>query len=340
MLPPRQGAKPAPCLGYIRKAEIPSNVRESDSLIKYTIKRLLQTLIVLLGVSLITFVMLNIAPGDPVGVMLEKRADQETIDRVRHEMGLDRPYVEQYLSFVKGAVVGDFGDSYFQHKPVSEILGEAFQITASLGVWVIIFSILLGMLFGISAAVLRGGWGDKLIILISTLGMAMPSFWIAIILQIVFGLRLKILPISGLQNMSGYVLPTISLGMIYAASIARLCRTNMLDALNQDYVRTARAKGVSEFKIVMEHGLKNAAIPIITYIGILIKSILGGSVLVETVFSIPGLGKTMVDAITQRDISLIQGCTIYIAVVFVLANLVIDLVYGLLDPRIRVAQEG
>lgn len=309
-------------------------------MIKYTIKRILQTIIVLFGVSLITFVMLNIAPGDPVGVMLAKRADQETIDRVRHEMGLDKPYTEQYLDFIKGAVVGDFGDSYFQHKPVSEILADAFSITASLGLWVIIFSIILGMLFGIAAAVLRGSWGDKLIIFISTLGMAMPSFWIAIILQIIFGLHLKLLPISGLYTMSSYILPTVALGLIYAASIARLCRTNMLDALNQDYVRTARAKGVSEFKIVMQHGLKNAAIPIITYIGILIKSILGGSVLVETVFAIPGLGKTMVDAITQRDIRLIQGCTIYIAVVFVVANLIIDLVYGLLDPRIRVGQEA
>jgi len=309
-------------------------------LIKYTIKRLLQTLIVLVGVSLVTFIMLNIAPGDPVGVMLAKRADQETIDRVRHEMGLDKPYTEQFIEFIKGAVVGDFGDSYFQHKPVSEILGGAFRITASLGVWVIIFSVILGLIFGISAAVLRGRIGDKIIIFISTLGMVMPSFWIAIILQIIFGVKLKLLPITGLNSMISYILPTISLGLIYAASIARLCRTNMLDALNQDYVRTARAKGVSEFKIVMQHGLKNAAIPIITYIGILIKSILGGSVLVETVFAIPGLGKTMVDAITQRDIRLIQGCTIYIAVVFVLANLVIDLVYGLLDPRIRVAQEG
>lgn len=309
-------------------------------MIKYTIKRLLQTLIVLFGVSLITFIMLNIAPGDPVGVMLAKRADQETIDRVRHEMGLDKPYTEQYIDFIKGAVVGDFGDSYFQHKPVSEILAGAFSITASLAIWVILFSIVLGILFGISAAVLRGSWGDKLIIFFSTLGMAMPSFWIAIILQIVFGLKLKILPISGLYSMSSYILPTVALGLIYAASIARLCRTNMLDALNQDYVRTARAKGVSEFKIVMQHGLKNASIPIITYIGILIKSILGGSVLVETVFAIPGLGKTMVDAITQRDIRLIQGCTIYIAVVFVVANLIIDLVYGLLDPRIRVGQEA
>ena len=309
-------------------------------MIKYTIKRLLQTLIVLFGVSLITFIMLNIAPGDPVGVMLAKRADQETIDRVRHEMGLDKPYVEQYIEFIKGAVVGDFGDSYFQHRPVSEILADAFSITASLGLWVLLFSIVFGILFGISAAVLRGTWGDKLIIFFSTLGMAMPSFWIAIILQIIFGLHLKILPISGLYSMSSYILPTVSLGLIYAASIARLCRTNMLDALNQDYVRTARSKGVSEFKIVMQHGLKNAAIPIITYIGILIKSILGGSVLVETVFAIPGLGKTMVDSITQRDIRLIQGCTIYITVVFVIANLIIDLVYGLLDPRIRVGQEA
>ncbi|NCB04348.1 MAG: ABC transporter permease [Clostridia bacterium] len=309
-------------------------------MVKYTIKRLLQTLIVLLGVSLVTFVMLNIVPGDPVAVMMQKRADQATIDRIRHEMGLDRPKTVQFLDFIKGAAVGDFGNSYFQKKPVNEILATGFKITATLGMWVILFACGLGMIFGISAAVLRGKFGDKLIIFISTLGMVMPSFWIAIVLQIIFGVKLKLLPISGLRSAAAYILPTFALGINYAASIARLCRTNMLDALNQDYVRTARAKGVSEFKIVMSHGLKNAAIPIITYIGILIKSILGGSVLVETVFSIPGLGKTMVDAITQRDIPLIQGCTIYIAVVFVLANLIIDLVYGLLDPRIRVAQEA
>ena len=175
---------------------------------------------------------------------------------------------------------------------------------------------------------------------ISTLGMCAPSFWIAMILQIVFGIWLNLLPISRLRGPSSYILPTLSLGVIYAAYIARLTRTNMLEALNQDYIRTARAKGLGSRSVIFKHALKNAAIPIITYIGILIRNILGGSVLVETVFSINGLGRLMIDAIMNRDIPVIQGFSIYIAFVFVMANLIIDLLYGVLDPRIRVAKRA
>jgi len=174
--------------------------------------------------------------------------------------------------------------------------------------------------------------------LVSTLGMALPSFWFAIILQLVFGLYFKVLPISGVRTASGYVLPSIALGLIYGASIARLTRTNMLEALNQDYVRTAYAKGVGETAVVLRHSLRNAAIPILTYMGTLIKNILGGSVLVETIFSINGLGSLLVDGIMKRDIPVIQGCTVYIATVFVIANLLIDLTYGFIDPRIRVSK--
>jgi peptide/nickel transport system permease protein len=193
---------------------------------------------------------------------------------------------------------------------------------------------------GTVAAAFRGRAVDKLVMFVSTLGMALPSFWLAILLQLVFGLWLKVLPISGLRSLSAYILPSVALGMIYAASLARLTRTNMLDALNQDYVRTARAKGVGEASVVVVHALRNAAIPILTYLGTLMKSILGGSVLVETVFAINGLGRLLVDGIMKRDIPVIQGCTVYIAAVFVLLNLVIDVVYGLIDPRIRVAKEA
>lgn len=308
-------------------------------MIKYTLVRLLQTLIVLVGVSLVTFVMVNVVPGDPVALMMEKRADPETMARVRKEMGLDKPLTVQYLNLAKNAIRGDFGTSYFARKPVGEMLVKGFKVTAVIGGMVILFSSFFGILLGVSAAVARGKPADKIIMFFSTLGMAAPSFWIAILLQILFGLKLMWLPISGLRTPDSYILPIMSLALIYTASIARLSRTNMLDALNQDYIRTARAKGVSELKVHLKHGLKNAAVPIITYIGIQIKWALGGSVLIETVFSINGLGKLMIDAIMARDIPVIQGCTIYIAVVFVAANLIIDLLYGWLDPRVRVAKE-
>ena len=306
-------------------------------MLKYTSKRLLQTFIVLLGVTLITFIMINVAPGDPVRVMLAKKADEETINRIRESMGLNEPLYVQYISFLKNAVTGDFGTSYFQKVEVSTLLLKGFQVTGTLAVWVILLAVVFGITFGVLSAVFRGRILDRLIMFVATLGMAVPSFWLAIIFQIVFGLKLKILPISGLKSAEGYVLPAVALGLIYGASIARLTRTNMLDALNQDYIRTARSKGVGDFLVVMKHGFKNAAIPILTYMGNMVKSILGGSVLVETVFSINGLGSLLVDSIMDRDIPVIQGCTIYIAVVFVLVNLVIDLLYGLLDPRIRVA---
>jgi peptide/nickel transport system permease protein len=255
-------------------------------------------------------------------------------------MGLNAPLYVQYFRFLRNALTGDFGNSYFQKLPVRTLLARGFRVTGMLAVGVLLFSIIVGIIMGMLGAVFRGRLLDRVIMSISTLGMALPSFWFAIILQLVFGLWLKLLPISGLRSLDSYILPSIALGMIYAALLARLTRTNMLDALNQDYVRTARAKGASEAAVVLRHGLKNAAIPILTYLGTLIRSILGGSVLVETVFAINGLGTLLVDGIMKRDIPVIQGCTVYIAVVFVLINLMIDLTYGLIDPRIRVTKEA
>ncbi|NLD34626.1 MAG: ABC transporter permease [Clostridiales bacterium] len=306
-------------------------------MLKFTLRRLYQTIIVLLGVTLVTFTMVNVVPGDPVAVMLQKKADDATINRIRDQMGLNDPLPAQYFRFLTNAVTGDFGNSYFQKKPVMELILRAFSVTGTLAVLVLAFAITLGVLMGTLAAVFRGKWVDRVIMMISTLGMAAPSFWLAIILQLIFGLTLKWLPISGLRQPSAYIMPSVALGMIYAASLARLTRTNILDAMNQDYIRTARSKGVGEFFVVAKHAFKNAGIPILTYLGTLIKSILGGSVLVETIFSINGLGKLLVEAIMKRDIPIIQGCTVYIAAVFVIANLLIDLTYGLFDPRIRVA---
>jgi peptide/nickel transport system permease protein len=309
-------------------------------LLKFVLNRLWQAAIVLVGVTLIVFIMVNVAPGDPVAVMMERKADAATIERIRTQMGLNDPLHMQYLRFLKNAATGDFGNSYFQKLPVSTLLARGFKVTGALALGVLLFAILVGVAMGMLAAVFRGNAVDRSIMFVSTLGMALPSFWLAIILQLLFGLWLKILPISGLRSFDSYILPSVALGMIYAASLARLTRTNMLDALNQDYVRTARAKGAGESSVVLIHALRNAAIPILTYLGTLIKSILGGSVLVETVFAINGLGRLLVEGIMKRDIPIIQGCTVYIAAVFVLLNLAIDLVYGLIDPRIRVTKEA
>ena len=264
-------------------------------MLKFTLRRLYQTVIVLLGVTLVTFIMVNVVPGDPVAVMLQKKADDATINRIREQMGLNDPLPAQYFRFLTNAVTGDFGNSYFQKKPVMELILRAFSVTGTLAVLVLAFAIILGVLMGTLAAVFRGKWVDRVIMMISTLGMAAPSFWLAIILQLVFGLTLKWLPISGLRQPSAYIMPSVALGMIYAASLARLTRTNILDAMNQDYIRTARSKGVGEFFVVAKHAFKNAGIPILTYLGTLIKSILGGSVLVETIFSINGLGRLLVE---------------------------------------------
>jgi peptide/nickel transport system permease protein len=305
---------------------------------RYIFKRLVQALVVLIGVTLVTFILLNIIPGDPASMMMEKKADAATIERIRHELGLDRPYTVQYIDFLKNAVKGDFGDSYFQREDVVIMIKRAFDVTVKLGTYALGVAVFFGISVGTIAAVFRGTMVDRSIMLITMVGVSAPAFWIAIILQIIFGLKLDLLPISGIEAPFSFVLPTIALGTRYAASLARLTRTSMLDVLTQDYVRTARAKGLNEFIVIMKHVFKNAAVPILTFIGITVKYILGGSMLTETVFSIPGLGKLMIDAIMTRDIPVIQGSVVYIATVFVLVNLLIDIIYGILDPRVRIAK--
>lgn len=305
---------------------------------RYILKRIAQTLIVLIGVTLVTFILLNVIPGDPVSVMLERKADQETIDRIRHQLGLDRPLPVQYVDFVTNAIKGDFGISYFQKEEVVVMIMRGFNVTVRLGLYSFMFAVIFGISIGTIAAVNRGNAVDRICMLISMIGMSAPAFWVAIILQIIFGLKLDLFPISGIDAPNAFILPTIALGTRYAASIARLTRTSMLDSLTQDYIRTARSKGLHEFIVIMKHVFKNASIPIVTFSGIIIKFILGGSILTETVFSIPGLGKLMIDAIMTRDIPVIQGSVVYIASVFVITNLIIDITYSLLDPRVRVVK--
>ena len=304
---------------------------------KYIVSRIGQTIIVIILVTLLTFILINIAPGDPASVMLAKRADEATIAKVRTELGLDRPYSVQYLSFLKGLLKGDLGKSFFQKKPVLDIVLHAMKVTLRLGAVALIVSVGVGLINGTLAAVFRGKWVDRVLMFLAMIGVSVPTFWIAVILQLVLGLHLRLLPISG-QAVSGWmIMPVICLGLSHGASAARLVRTNMIEALNQDYVRTARSKGLSEFVVVGKHVLKNAGISIVTLVGMQLRSMISGAMVVETVFSLNGLGNISYNAVQARDIPLIQGCVIYTAIVYVLINLIIDLIYGVLDPRVRLA---
>lgn len=304
-------------------------------MLSYILKRLGQTIFVLFGITLATFILINVVPGDPVQVMLEKRADPETIERVRHELGIDKPLPEQYINFVKGAVKLDLGKSYFSKEPVTRVLSRCFVTTAKLAAMSFLFAVVIGVTCGIIAAVNRGRPLDSALMTVAMLGMSAPSFWIAIILQIIFGLKLNLLPLSGFDSAASFILPSIALGTRYAASIARITRTSMLDVIKQDYIRTARAKGVKESVVVVKHAFKNAMIPIVTLLGTQLGNMLAGSMLIEKVFSISGIGKLAVDSMTNRDLPLVQGAVLYIAAIFVVINLLVDISYAFIDPRIR-----
>ena len=305
---------------------------------KYILKRCAQALIVLIGVTLVTFLLLNVIPGDPVAVMLDKNASPQAVENLRHEWGLDKPLPTQYINFVLDAMRGDLGNSYFEKTPVLTMLVSGLKTTIKLGGFAFLFSAFVGVLCGTVAAVFHGKWIDHFMMILAMLGISLPVFWIAIVFQIIFGLQLGWFPISGLKSWTGYVLPTIALGATYAGSMARLVRTSVLEAIFQDYVKTARAKGVREISVILRHVMRNAAIPIVTLSGTQIKSILTGSMIIETIFSISGIGKIAINVIMVRDIPVIQGTVLYTAALFVLINLCIDLLYGVIDPRVRVAE--
>ena len=309
-------------------------------MLSYTLKRLGQTVLVLFGITLITFILLNVVPGDPVAMMLDKRATPEAIAKVRAEMGLDAPLHEQYINFIKGAVKLDFGKSYFTKEVVTDALVRCFKVTVRLALMSFVFALLIGVTCGMIAAVKRGTAIDSALMTVAMFGVSAPSFWVAIILQIVIGLKLGWLPIYGFDGPMHYILPSIALGTRYAGSIARITRTSMLDVIKQDYIRTARSKGVKESLVIMKHALKNAMIPIVTLVGTELGYMLTGSMIIEKVFSIPGIGKLAVDAMMNRDLPLLQGTVMYIATVFVVVNLVVDLSYALIDPRIRFGKGG
>ena len=312
--------------------------KEGEALRHYLIQRILLALGILLAISIITFFVLNIIPGDPVALMLGDNVDPETIETVRHNLGMDKGLGTQYVEWIAGFVTGNMGESYFQHKPVLGMIVDAFGYTARLAVVAYAVALAIGLSFGILAALHRGKVLDRVLMAFAVAGISAPSFWVAIVLQIFIGLRFRAIPISGLDRPAAYLLPCLSLGTRYAASIARITRTSMLEVMNQDFIRTARAKGLARTRIVMVHMFRNALIPIITVIGTDLTTLFAGSMLTESVFNIPGMGKLLVDNITKRDIPVVQGGVMMVALLCVVIYLGVDLLYAAVDPNIRLEE--
>lgn len=308
---------------------------------RYILRRLLAGIPVLLGVSLITFILMHVVPGDPVSVAFGKRYDPAAIERIRHEMGLDRPLPVQYLEFVKGAVTGNLGDSFQAKRPVMQMIGDGLPATLELTGASVLVTLLLGIPLGVLAAVKKGtalDWGSTLATMTF---ISAPIFWIAMLAQIaVFRVNQSTdghWPISGFSTFQHLILPAVVLGSRYAASLSRHTRTAMLDVLGQDYTRTARSKGLTERVIIFKHALKNALVPVLTIIGLEIGGLLTGSILVESIFGIPGVGLATINALTNRDFPVIQGTVLFTAVIFVLINILVDISYSFVDPRIRIS---
>ena len=300
-------------------------------------KRLIQAVVALLGVSLLLFVLLRVVPGNPVATMMGEKGNPETIARMTEELGLNKPLYTQFVEYVVGALRGDFGMSITMGKPVSELIGEAFLNTLQLAVFSALFSWVMGISCGVVAAVKRNGLVDRLFMGVSLLGVSIPVFMVAMLLQYVVARYLHWVPISGVSDWTGFILPSIALGWNSAGAIARLVRSSLIETLEQDYIDTARAKGRGQAGILWVHALRNAMLPVVTMMAVQFSGLLSGAVITETIFSINGIGRLAMQAINGRDISLLQGTALLSTFIVVFGNLLADCLYQVLDPRVRKA---
>lgn len=303
----------------------------------YIIKRILQVIPVIIGVTLILFTLMYVIPEDPAQLILQKGATEEALANLRAKMGIDKPLYVQYWRYIRQLAQGDLGTSYRYRRSVNSILAEHYPNSIRLALAAIVIEIIIGIIAGIISAIKKYSFWDVLVTVSTTLAVCIPVFWLGMMLQVAFGLKLSILPISGMGDGSikFYILPAITLASVSTAFVARMTRSSMLEVLSNDYITTAYAKGLSQFRVIGKHALKNALIPVVTLIGIDLGALMGGAILTETVFSWPGIGRTIYLAILQRDAPVVIGGTIVLVLIFVFINLVVDIIYAVLDPRIR-----
>jgi ABC-type dipeptide/oligopeptide/nickel transport system permease component len=304
-------------------------------MLKYIIKKLLLMIPVLLGLTIFIFFILHLAPGDPVDLIVGPNATPEVYENIRESLGLNRSLPTQYIIFLKNLLKGDLGRSILQNRPVSELILERFPVTFKLGMLSLLLSFIIAVPIGVIAAIKRNTYLDYVSMTGALIGISMPTFWFGLLLLYFFAYRLGWFPISGYGTIKHLILPVITVGLTDAAVTARMVRSSMLEVIGQDYVRTARAKGVHENIVIGKHALKNALIPVITLLGMRIGWIFGGSVILETVFSIPGIGRLMVDGIFSRDYPVVQGSILVLAVSVLAGNLLADILYAVVDPRIK-----
>lgn len=302
---------------------------------KYIIKRIFVSIPIILGVILITFVLMNLIPGNAVTAMMQNKINNATVARVEKQMHLNDPILVRFGLYMKDLFHGDLGTSLVMNQPVAVLIGNAFPITLKLAVSAIVFAWIFGIPVGIFSALHNNTWMDKLFMGISLVGISMPTFSIGIILQYLIAYRLKLVPISGFTSAVHLILPSIVLGWSMAGEISRLVRANLIDTMQSDYITTAKAKGQSYMGVVVFHALKMSLLPVITIMMLQFTSLLGGALITESIFSIPGIGTLSISALTNRDIPLLQGTIILGTMVIIIGNLIADIIYAIADPRVR-----
>ncbi|WP_442596538.1 ABC transporter permease [Neobacillus sp. D3-1R] len=300
----------------------------------FILRRLIQMIPVLLGVVLVVFLIMQMVPGDPAVLLAGESASPEQVAQIRHQLGLDRPVIVQYFSYLKDIVSGDFGTSIRSNRPVLDEILVRLPVTFELAFWSILVTIVLGLLAGIISATKQYSFSDISLMIVALLGVSLPNFWFGLMLILYFGVKIPLFPVAGWGTFMHVILPAITLGTGGAAIVARMTRSSMLEVIRQDYIRTAKAKGVKEQIIVYKHALKNAMIPVITVVGLQFGALLGGTVLTETVFAINGLGRFIIDSIRMRDLPSVQGSILVVSIIFVVVNMGVDISYRLLNKRV------
>jgi glutathione transport system permease protein len=301
----------------------------------YWLRKILALPLILLVASFLIFWAVRLLPGDPARLMAGMQADQKAVNTARARLGLDKPFPVQYAIFLRQALHGDLGISIRSHKPVAEEIAERFPYTLALATVSYVLAVSVGITAGILAAIYSGRILDHLVMVTAISGASIANFWLALMAMNLFAVRLAWVPLLGANSWQSYILPSITLALLPGAVIARMCRGSMLDIIHQDYIRTARAKGLSTARVYVRHALRNALIPIVTIVGMNFAGLLGGAVITETVFNWPGLGRLMVDAVRYRDYATIQGITLLTVAIVIAVNFAVDLFIGLIDPRIR-----